>query len=79
MIGSGVSNGDLPEFEDAAETVDSIVESTVSSGWELASHVPLPATFVMSTAGCHFNIGWPVQVPLADAFDLHTSHLAGDQ
>ena len=78
MIVSGADNSVLPEFEDAAETVDFNVESTVSSGWELASHVPLPATFVMSTAGCHFNVGWPVQVLLADAFALRTSHVAGD-
>ena len=79
MVSSGVSPDGLPEFEDASETADSTVESAVSSGWELATHVPLPATFVMSTAGSHFNIGWPVQIPLADAFALHASHLAGDQ
>ena len=79
MVGSGVSPDGLPEFEDASETADSTVESAVSSGWELATHVPLPATFVMSTAGSHFNIGWPVQIPLTDASALHASHLAGDQ
>ena len=79
MVGSaGADEGALPEFEDAAEMVDSTVESTISSGWELASHVPMPAAPVLSTLGCQFTVGWPVQIPLADAFALHTSHLAGD-